>query len=417
MTKRSVSQARAFIGATLGCDRARAAAAVSGESPDWSSVLTEAGPALHPMLAHRCATLDIPVPAEAAALLALAHRRSAVVLARRRAAVREALASLKGSGIEPIVLKGFALAHLAYPAPELRPMVDLDLWVGGDGLRDAVSTLAPLGWTLPWRAGVLDGRIVSGSVALQLGSPPLLIELHAAPKSLLAVMPAEVPEIRKRAVCRSLGGMDARVPCPEDMIVHVAVHAAANHRFVDCVLRLLDIALLVERQGTSLDWDALARRARTNGAAGLVATALEASRQLFSAPVPAPALAAFAVHDVEALGALACEQAWLSSRAAVGPRSIMAAAGPAARARAAFARLAEVVTGPDRTPASPRSMVDAWTRLRLAVGTYAPTALRAVWSGAARGESARELGRFRLNGDALVAGMARAGEAARVPRT
>ena len=138
---------------------------------------------------------------------------------------------------------------------------------------------------------------------------------------------------------------------------------------------------------------------------------------LFRSPVPAPALAAFAVHDVEALGALACEQAWLSSRAAVGPRSIMAAAGPAARARAAFARLAEVVTGPDRTPASPRSMVDAWTRLRLAVGTYAPTALRAVWSGAARGESARELGRFRLNGDALVAGMARAGEAARVPRT
>lgn len=48
---------------------------------------------------------------------------------------------LEGAGIEPVVLKGPALAHLDAPDPALRTFADLDLLVPADQLPDAVAML------------------------------------------------------------------------------------------------------------------------------------------------------------------------------------------------------------------------------------------------------------------------------------
>jgi hypothetical protein len=56
------------------------------------------------------------------------------------------LSGLRNSGVEPLVIKGAALAHSHYRAPHLRPRYDTDLLVRKDDLQRACRTLVDMGF-------------------------------------------------------------------------------------------------------------------------------------------------------------------------------------------------------------------------------------------------------------------------------
>src|SRR5205814_1722191 len=58
----------------------------------------------------------------------------------------QALRALTAAGLEPIVLKGAALAYTAYPEPALRTHSDIDLLLGPDELPLASDVLAEAGF-------------------------------------------------------------------------------------------------------------------------------------------------------------------------------------------------------------------------------------------------------------------------------
>ena len=83
--------------------------------------------------------------------LTVRHRRRNDIYSR---VLREVLDAFNAAGIDAVVLKGAALAHVLYPAVGLRPMSDIDLLVDPQLTRRAQALLAELGFFAPARPTV-----------------------------------------------------------------------------------------------------------------------------------------------------------------------------------------------------------------------------------------------------------------------
>lgn len=208
---------------------------------------------------------------------------------RQLAGVAAALAS---AGIEPLVLKGYALADLVYPDPLTRPSADLDVLVRPDQVTAAGQALVRMGCTLPGEDTVAVQ--LANAYDLPVSLPPMagqatLLELHwnLAPRGLFAL---DLELWRARAERFQVAGQPALRFSPEDMLLHLALHMR-KHRYVG--LRwLVDVAELLRLGATRpLDWQYIAGSARSAGLTVLLYTSLALAGRLLEAPV-APALLA-----------------------------------------------------------------------------------------------------------------------------
>ena len=206
------------------------------------------------------------------------------------------VATLRSAGIDPLLLKGYALADLVYPDPVSRPSHDLDLLVRPDQVMPACQALARIGCTLPDQATV-DIQLAY-AYDLPVVLPPMaglatLLELHwdLAPRGLFAL---DLDLGRARSEIFDLAGQPARRFSPEDMLLHLALHMR-KHRYVG--LRwLCDVAELLRRFAgpaapRPLDWQYVAGAARAAGLTVLLYTCLTLAQRLLHAPVD-PALLA-----------------------------------------------------------------------------------------------------------------------------
>lgn len=122
----------------------------------WTSVPGEAeyhgvAPLLAPMISAGASGICEGVPDEMRrtfVALASRHRRAAAV---REKCVDQLLTAFAAADIPVILLKGAALAHLIYPAPELRPMVDIDVLIHPADSDRAARTVRGLGYAFAAR--------------------------------------------------------------------------------------------------------------------------------------------------------------------------------------------------------------------------------------------------------------------------
>jgi hypothetical protein len=97
----------------------------------------------------RRAEVDVPHPAvRQLQALTIRHRHASRV---RTAVLGEIVPALRNAGIDVLVLKGGALAHILYPRPDLRPMRDLDLLVKQVDVARVQATLATMSGYAPER--------------------------------------------------------------------------------------------------------------------------------------------------------------------------------------------------------------------------------------------------------------------------
>lgn len=117
------------------------------EQEDWGRTIREAE--LHgmaPWLHMRIRRTEAEVPGDIRRkLAALAYRHADAIRIRTRALL-EINEHLDREGIDMLVLKGAALAHLIYPEPGLRPMRDIDVLVAPGHLERASEIVAGLGY-------------------------------------------------------------------------------------------------------------------------------------------------------------------------------------------------------------------------------------------------------------------------------
>ena len=174
-----------------------------------------------------------------------AYRLQTVLAALHERQLVQLLHVLHSAGVEPVVIKGWAVAHL-YPEPGLRPYGDHDLCV---------------------RPGQ-HGTATAAVKALRAEGCP--VDLHAG-IALLEDRPAE--EVWRRARVVGIGEEQVRVLGPEDQLRHLCWHLLDHGAWRP--LWLCDIAVALEARPRDFDWDYFRRgwRRRSEGVACALALA------------------------------------------------------------------------------------------------------------------------------------------------
>jgi hypothetical protein len=216
--------------------------------------------------------------------LASRHRQLAAI---REAAIDHLLAAFAAAAVPIIVLKGAALAHLIYPSPELRPMVDIDVLIDPIHAEAAVRIASDLGYAFASRhpskfAGRLHhipvGEIVQSGFRL-------FLEIHIEamhldqPRRLNLLNLASKPRPFDRG-----GGPPGLALGHTDMLRHLAGHAFdPAHR-----IRLIHLYDLWRYQAIfhdQIDWPEIEARF------GYVMVVLRLVSQVFAGAPPASAAA------------------------------------------------------------------------------------------------------------------------------
>lgn len=151
------------------------------------------------------------------------YRLSTIHAARREREVGQVFAALRAGGVEPILIKGWAVARL-YPEAGLRPYTDIDLCVRPDQTEVARQVLK---------------RPENKRYLVDLGHDEARGE--------------DWENLYERSRLVKLGGTEVRTPCLEDhlrlLCVHLLKHGACRP------LWLCDIAIIMESLPDDFDWD------------------------------------------------------------------------------------------------------------------------------------------------------------------
>jgi Uncharacterised nucleotidyltransferase len=189
-----------------------------------------------------------------------------------------AVAPLTAAGLEPVVMKGPAVAR-RYPAPGLRPMDDLDLLLPPEQHADALAALTRSDWTIsrPRKRDLYDTQLRHPHV------PSMPLELHYGLEGWHErsnrLDPVRLWQLRVPFDC--LGTPAYTLPLAEE-IVALAAHAGKPYHGFDRLIWLADLAMLIghAQEHGGFDWDAVEEVARRTECMTVVSTALRMATRM-----------------------------------------------------------------------------------------------------------------------------------------
>ena len=142
--------------------------------------------------------------------------------------ITEVFALLRSAGIDPVLIKGWAIARL-YPDKGFRPLGDIDLWVRPDQLASARSVLK------------------------SAGKGEYFVDLEHS--SLTRQEIRTFDQLYDRSELVDLRGGKVRIPGPEDHLRILSLHLLKHSAWRP--LWLCDIAVALESRPAGFDWDFL----------------------------------------------------------------------------------------------------------------------------------------------------------------
>jgi hypothetical protein len=120
------------------------------ELADWSSLpLMAARHQVGPLFYWHLKSYGIAYPQEVRRAVAGMYARQKAVAAAQAETLAEIIRALNGSGVESVVIKGGAVAHIIYSEAGLRPKEDLDILVRPEHASSAHAVLLELGFHAP----------------------------------------------------------------------------------------------------------------------------------------------------------------------------------------------------------------------------------------------------------------------------
>lgn len=208
-------------------------------APEWDRVVDELDThRLTPLVGYTLRRYDCEdaLPASARARLHGAYRRCLLVASLHARALQDLVAAFRSAGIEPIVFKGLVLGAGFYPDPGSRPMVDIDMLIGGRELRRAARQLRSLGY----RRRIEPDHKSPNGFRNRLG---LTVDLHW---HFELFSPQRRSAITERLRLPGIGPEPVTTWEPNALVVHLVAHLEGHRRQLGLQLGwLLDIAFVV----------------------------------------------------------------------------------------------------------------------------------------------------------------------------
>lgn len=197
--------------------------------------------------------------------------------------------------ISVMLLKGAVLGPSLYPDPALRPMSDLDLLVPARDLPRAAERVRTLGYAESAQQLKNDHDLFHHFAPLQGGPEGLVrVELHHTLVAGKADWRSPPIDSFWRGATTSRFGAGVLEPNPSDHLLYLAAHVVFQNWTHGHIYWLLDLHLLIERDGARLDWDGLRYRAHELKWTVALLAALARVRECFGTRIPAGFLDALA---------------------------------------------------------------------------------------------------------------------------
>lgn len=269
----------------------RILAELSLPAVEWQEILRQSRRhGVAPLLYHRLKQVDAgsELPVEVWGKLQTLYLRSAAINGSLYRDLAEALPCLHANGIAVIVLKGGYLARHVYDNIALRPMSDFDLLVKEADLLKANDLLVELGYRVSRNADTeaLIAKYYHLPPLIKAGKIPVGIELHWKLERPSARFEIDTEKLWRRAQPVAFGEARASALCPEDLLLHLCIHASYHHQFRFGLRSLCDIAEIIRHYHSRLDWEQLRKRAEEWGVTKCVYLTLRLTNKLLEANVP-----------------------------------------------------------------------------------------------------------------------------------
>ena len=197
--------------------------------------------------------------------------------------LKEVLKAFSDSQLRVIVLKGAALAETIYPDIALRPYCDIDLLILKEDQPRATIKLSQLGYDLLFDYRLGFSQRFGHQLCYVKGD--VTVDLHWHITGLPYSKYIAVDRFWKRVVPVSINGIDTLALSPEQLLIHLCLHAS-KHSY--CWLFLLtDISEVIRHYRDALDWRLILEESERYRIHFLMRSALRHVEQLFDSPIPA----------------------------------------------------------------------------------------------------------------------------------
>ena len=227
--------------------------------------------------------------------LAGVYRRSWCESQTRYRRLDRPLALLSNEAIPVMLSKGIVLACHHYPSPGMRPMSDVDLVVPQEAALRALDLLEQDGWKMAADALTHWGRRRQEMLALISG-----VNLYHEAEGELDLQWRLVHECLSGAADRrfwtgavpiTIGERRVLRPSPTDLLFHVIIHGTRPNQ-LSPIRWIADAVMILRREGTLIDWNALTTFAREMRLSRRLGIGLAYLSEAMKVDLPASALAA-----------------------------------------------------------------------------------------------------------------------------
>jgi len=195
------------------------------------------------------------------------------------------LTSLADNQLPVIALKGLALAKNIYGDIALRPMSDMDLLVKEEDLVRAGRILLTLGYQQYFPAWESTGKVFNHLPPFTNKSGTV-IELHWNIVTPDIPIKVDIDRLWERTCFIEVDNLEVRVFSPEDLFLHLCVHACYHLETGLDLIPLYDIAGLIKVSREKIDWQIIMERAIQWGGQRCVYLILLLVRELLGAAPP-----------------------------------------------------------------------------------------------------------------------------------
>jgi len=176
---------------------------------------------------------------------------------------RKIAEALQARDIPVVVLKGMHLAAAVYGEIGMREMEDMDILVPRDRLQAAADTLGALGYVSKEPLDVEFWAQKQHHLPRLRNASNTVVEVHWSvtwPGDSRAL--SDLEDLWTRAQPLTIAGCEVLGLSPEDLLLHLCIHASFQHMFYTGLRPICDLDATIRCYQAEMDWRLVCRLAR-----------------------------------------------------------------------------------------------------------------------------------------------------------